>query len=72
MIYKMRYLSRLWWERNACRVLVVNFEGKRRPEKYGSSWENNIKIELKEIWWYGVVWFHLAQNRDKHQALVRG
>jgi len=53
-------------------VLDLKFEGKRRPEKYGSRWKNDIKMEIKETWWYDVVWFHLAQDRDKQQTLVRG
>jgi hypothetical protein len=27
-------------------------------------WEDNIKIDLKEIGWDGVVWIHLTQDRD--------
>jgi hypothetical protein len=28
-------------------------------------WEDNIKIDLKGIVWYGVEWIHLAQDRDQ-------
>jgi hypothetical protein len=27
-------------------------------------WENNIKIDLREIEWGGIVWIDLAQDRD--------
>jgi hypothetical protein len=33
-----------------------------------NSWENNIKMDLREIGWEGVYWMHLAQ--DQWQALV--
>jgi hypothetical protein len=29
-----------------------------------TSWENNIKLPLKEIVCEGVDWIHLAQSRD--------
>jgi hypothetical protein len=27
-------------------------------------WEDNIGMDLKEIWWEGVERMHLAQDRD--------
>jgi hypothetical protein len=33
-------------------------------------WENNIKMDLREIGWCGVDWIDLAQDRDKWEALV--
>jgi hypothetical protein len=30
----------------------------------------NIKMDLKEIDWYGMDWIDLAQNRDQWRALV--
>jgi hypothetical protein len=27
-------------------------------------WKNNIKMDLKQIWWVGMNWVHLAQDRD--------
>jgi hypothetical protein len=32
--------------------------------------ENNIKMDLKEIWWGGMEWIDLAENRDRWLALV--
>jgi hypothetical protein len=32
--------------------------------------ENNIKIDLREIGWYGLDWIDLAQDRDQWRALV--
>jgi hypothetical protein len=31
---------------------------------------DNIKVDLKEIGWGGIVWIDLAQNRDQRRALV--
>jgi len=32
--------------------------------------EDNIKVNLREIWWEGVDWIHLAQNRDQRRTSV--
>ena len=34
------------------------------------NWENNIKIDLKEISWGTSDWIVLAEDRDKRWALV--
>jgi hypothetical protein len=33
-------------------------------------WEDNIRMDLREIGWGGMVWIHLAQDRDQWRALV--
>jgi hypothetical protein len=33
-------------------------------------WEDNIKMDLREVGWGGVNWSELAQDRDRWQALV--
>jgi hypothetical protein len=33
-------------------------------------WEDNIRMELREIGWGAVDWMHLAEDRDLWQALV--
>jgi hypothetical protein len=33
-------------------------------------WKDNIRIDLRETWWEGVNWIHLAQDRDQRWALV--
>jgi hypothetical protein len=32
---------------------------------------DNIKIDLREIGWYGIDWIDVAQNRDQWKALVK-
>jgi hypothetical protein len=38
-----------------------------RPRR---TWEDNIRMDLKEIWWEGVDWIHLAQDRNPWRGLV--
>jgi len=33
-------------------------------------WEDNIKMDVKEMGWEGMDWIHIAQDRDKWQAVV--
>jgi hypothetical protein len=42
-------------------------ETTRRPQH---RWKDNIKIDIREIRWGGMKWFHLAQDRDQWRALV--
>jgi hypothetical protein len=52
------------------KVSVGKHEGKRPLERPRRRWENKIKMNLKEICWGGVVWIHLAQDRDRWRAVV--
>jgi hypothetical protein len=33
-------------------------------------WENNIRMDLREIGWEGVDWIHLGKDRNWWQTLV--
>jgi hypothetical protein len=57
-------------KRNAYRILVGRPEGKRPPGRQRRRWVDNIKIDLKERGWGGMVWIDLAQDRDWWRALV--
>jgi hypothetical protein len=48
---------------NAYGVLLGEPEGKRPLERLRRMWENNIKMDLREIEWDGTDWSHLAQWR---------
>jgi hypothetical protein len=53
---------------NAYNVFILKPEGKR---PLGSSrWKVNIEIDLKEIWWYVVAWFHMTQVRGQWRVLA--
>jgi hypothetical protein len=55
-------------KRNAYRILVGNPEGKRPLGRPRRRWVDNIKMDLREIGWDGMV--DLAQDRDQWRALV--
>jgi hypothetical protein len=33
-------------------------------------WEDNIKMDLREVGWGGMDWINLAQDRNRWRALV--
>jgi hypothetical protein len=47
-----------------------------KPEKEsplwrpGRRWEDNIEMDLKEMWWEGVVWIQLVQDMDQWSGLT--
>jgi hypothetical protein len=45
---------------NVYRILVGKPEGKRPLGKPRRRWEDNIKMNLREIGWGGMDWFDLA------------
>jgi hypothetical protein len=49
---------------------VGKLEGKRPLGRPRRRWEDNIKVDLREIGWGGMDWIELAQDRDQWRALV--
>jgi hypothetical protein len=45
-------------------------EGKRPLGRPRHRWEDNIRMDLREIGWSGMDWIDLAQDRDQWRALV--
>jgi hypothetical protein len=56
--------------RNTYDILVVRSEGKRPLGRPRRRWEDNIRMDRREIVWEGVNWIHLAQDRDHWRVLV--
>jgi hypothetical protein len=56
--------------RSVYKILVLESEGKRPLRRPRRRWEDNIRMDLKEIGWEGVCWIDLAQDRDQWRALV--
>ena len=50
--------------------LVVEPEGKRRLGRPRRRWEDNIKMDLREVGCGCMDWIELAQDRDRWRALV--
>jgi hypothetical protein len=57
-------------KRNACRILVGKPERKRPLGRPRCRWQDNIRMDLREIEWGGMDWIDLAQDRDQWKALV--
>jgi hypothetical protein len=57
-------------ERKVYNVLVGKPEGKRPFGRPRRRWEDVIRIDLKEIGFWGVDWIRLAQDRDRWRAVV--
>jgi hypothetical protein len=56
--------------RNEYKILVGKPEGKRSLVRTRRRWEDNIKMDLREILWESVDWMYLAQDRDQWWAVV--
>jgi hypothetical protein len=57
------YVTCIGEGRGVYRVLVGRPEGERPLGRPRCRWEDNIKIDLREIGINGVNWIQLAQNR---------
>jgi hypothetical protein len=57
-------------ERDVYRILVGKPEGKRPLGRPKCRWEDNIRMDLQEVGWWGMDWIKLAQDRDMCWALV--
>jgi hypothetical protein len=54
----------------AYNILVGRPEGRRQLGRPRRRWEDNIKMDLREIGFGDVDWIHWAQDRDRRRALV--
>ncbi|KAJ4448734.1 hypothetical protein ANN_00125 [Periplaneta americana] len=65
------HVARMGESRNAFRVLVGRPEGKRPLGRPRRRWEDNIKMDLREVGYDDRDWINLAQDRDRWRAYVR-
>jgi hypothetical protein len=56
--------------RGVYRVLVGRFEGKRPLGRPRRRWEDNIKLERKEIGIDGVNWIQLVRDRVRQRVFM--
>ena len=68
---KARHVARMGEGRGVYRVLVGKHEGKRPLGRPRSRWEDNIRMDLREVGCGCVDWMELAHDRDRWRALVR-
>jgi hypothetical protein len=64
------HVARIGEGRGAYRVLVGRPEGKRPLGRPRRRWEDNIKMDLREIGINGANWIQLAQDRVQWRACV--
>jgi hypothetical protein len=64
------YVARMEEERGAYRILVGRPEGRRPLGRHRRRWEDNIKMDIREVRWKDMNWIDLAQDRDRWRALV--
>ncbi|KAJ4436798.1 hypothetical protein ANN_16930 [Periplaneta americana] len=62
------HVARMGGSRNAYRVLVGRPEGKRPLGRPRRRWEDNIKMDLREVGYDDRDWINLAQDRDCWRA----
>jgi hypothetical protein len=51
-------------------VSVIYNEKKRQIGVPRRRWEDNIKMDIQEVGYGGVVWIEIAQDRGSWRALV--
>jgi ribosome biogenesis protein Nip4 len=52
-------------------ILVGRPEGRRPLGRPRCRWEDNIKMDLREVGFGDVDWIHLAQVRDRWRTVVK-
>jgi hypothetical protein len=60
----------MWEVRGTYNILVGRPEGRRPLGRPRRRFEDNIKMDLREIGFGDLNWIHLAQDRDRWLALV--
>jgi hypothetical protein len=65
-----RHAARMGEEIKVYKVLVGKPEGKRPLGRLRRMWEDEVKMDLREIGLGGVDWIRLAQDRDQWRAVV--
>jgi hypothetical protein len=64
------HVARMGEVRGAYSILVGRPEGRRPLGRPRRRWEDNIKMDLREIVFGDVDWIHWAQYRDRWRDLV--
>ena len=65
------HVARMEESRNAYRDLVGKPESKRHLRRPTSRWEDNIKIDFRQVCCDPRDWIALAEDKDQWRAYVR-
>jgi hypothetical protein len=57
-------------KRSAYRILVGKPERRKQLGRSRRKWEDNVKMDFREIEWGGMDWIDLARDRNQWKALV--
>jgi hypothetical protein len=63
------HVARVGEKRNAYGILMGEPEGKKPLGIPRRRYEDNIRMDLREIGWGGMDWIDVAQDRDQWRAL---
>jgi hypothetical protein len=55
----------MWERRDAYRILAGRPEERRQLGRPRRRWEDNIKMDLREVGWVGMRCIELAQDRER-------
>ena len=66
----MGHVARMGAGMGVYRVLVVKHEGNSPFGRTRRRWEDNIKMNFKEVGRGGMDWIELAQDRNRWRELV--
>ena len=64
------HVAHLGDRKGAYRILVGKPEGRRPLGRPRPRWEDNIRVDLREVGCGCMDWMELAQDRDRWRALV--
>jgi hypothetical protein len=59
------HIARMEEMSNAYDILVRKPDGKRPHGRPRHRWEDNIRMDLKEIGWEGVDWIRMTADREQ-------
>jgi hypothetical protein len=64
------HVARMGEMRNVYSISVVKLQAKKTLGRHRHRWDDNIRMDFREIRWEDVGWTHLAQERDQWRAIV--
>ena len=64
------HVARMGESEGVYTVFVGTLEGKKPLGKPRRRWEDNAKMDLKEVGYEGMDWIELAEDTDSWRALV--